>query len=192
MSGIPLRLGCLAAFVCYAPSVTAADLDRVKLRKQLVLHEGKQEKVYKDSEGIPTIGVGFNLKRNGAKKQIKDLGLNFDKVIAGEQTLSDTQIEKLLDADIDSAIASCKTVFPKLTDLSDVRQRVLADMMFNLGRKRFQGFKKLIEAVKEGKFDVAADEMKDSKWYKQVKKRGIRLEGMMRTDRDSDDVPGTS
>lgn len=184
MPSSAFRLGCLTAVMSLVQAATAADLDRDKLQKQLILHESKEAKVYKDSEGIPTIGVGFNLKRAGAKKQIEDLGLDYNKVLAGEQALTDHQIEKLLDADIDSAIASCKAVFPKFADLSDVRQRVLVDMMFNLGKARFEEFKKMIAAVKEGKYAVAADEMKDSKWYKQVKTRGQRLEAMMRTDMD--------
>lgn len=182
----PMHIGfyCLLVVLLVAPIMGAAELDRAKLRKQLILHEGKKPKVYKDSEGIPTIGVGFNLRRPDAKQRIEELGLNYNKVLAGEQALSDAQIDKLLEADIDAAINACVKVFPNFTELSDVRQRVLADMMFNLGRSRFEGFKKMIVAVKEGKFEAAADEMKNSKWYKQVKIRGGRLETMMRTNTD--------
>ena len=186
MHATALFLGCLMALAWLAPPAAATDLDRAKLKKQLVLHEDRKTKVYNDSEGIPTIGVGFNLKRDGAKKRIESLGLNYAKVVAGEQELSDPQIDELLDADIDSAVASCKAVFPKFADLSDVRQRVIADMVFNLGRAKFEGFEKMITAVKEEKFDTAADEMKRSKWYKQVKTRGTRLEAMMRTNREGE------
>jgi len=165
----------------------ASEIDFNKLRNQLILHEGKKPKVYEDSEGIPTIGVGFNLKRVGAKKIIEELGLSYDKVLAGEQILTDEQINKLLDADINTALTSCKAIFQNFSDLSDVRQRVLVDMMFNLGKPRFEAFKKMIAAVKDGKYGVAADEMKESKWYKQVKTRGVRLEAMMRTDMDQRD-----
>ena len=63
---------------------------------------------------------------------------------------------------MDTAIADSKSVFRKFTDLSDVRQRVIVDMMFNLGKSRFLGFKKMIDAVKADDFAKAADEMKDS------------------------------
>jgi lysozyme len=59
-------------------------------------------------------------------------------------------------------------------------------MMFNLGKPRFEGFKMMITHVKAGDFSKAADEMKNSKWYKQVGDRGKRLEAMMRTDKDSE------
>ena len=74
--------------------------------------------------------------------------------------------------------------FPNFAGLSDVRQRVLVDMMFNLGKPRLEKFKKMIANVNKGDFAKAADEMKDSKWYTQVKKRGRVLEQMMRTDSD--------
>ena len=51
---------------------------------------------------------------------------------------------------MDTAIADSKSVFPKFTDLSDVRQRVIVDMMFNLGKTEVPGFKKMIDAVKAG------------------------------------------
>jgi GH24 family phage-related lysozyme (muramidase) len=171
------------AFVL-APAAGAGELDREKLDKQLRKHEAKRTKMYKDTEGVPTIGVGFNLKRPDAKEKIEKLGLNFDKVLAGEQELSDKQIDQLLKDDIDAAIADCKKVFPNFAGLSDVRQRVLVDMMFNLGKPRLEKFKKMIANVNKGDFAKAADEMKDSKWYTQVKKRGRVLEQMMRTDSD--------
>jgi lysozyme len=176
----------IIGFWLVADCTRAAELDRDKLAHQLIKHEGKRTKVYKDSEGIPTIGVGFNLTRADAKKKIEDLGLDYLKVKAGEQELSEAQVSKLLKADIDNAIADCMSVFPKFSDLSEVRQRALADMMFNLGKERFSKFHKLIANVKEGKYLEAADEMKTSKWYEQVKARGRTLESMIRTGKDSD------
>ncbi|HEX4612695.1 MAG TPA: glycoside hydrolase family protein [Urbifossiella sp.] len=166
------------------PAADAAELDRGKLIAQLVQHEGKKAKAYKDTAGHPTIGVGFNLDRADAKKKIEALGLNFEKVKAGAQELTDQQITRLLDADIEAAMAECKAVFPGFSDLSDVRQRVLADMMFNIGRTKAEQFQKLIAAVAAKDFGKAADEMKNSAWYRQVGMRGRELEQMMRTDTD--------
>lgn len=177
-----LIAGLAAVLVC--GPIAGAEIARGKLRAQLIKHEGKRNKTYKDSAGILTIGVGFNLTRADAKRKIESLGLDYEKVKAGNQVLSDAQIDKLLDADMDAAIADCKGVFPKFADLSEVRQRAIADMMFNLGRKRFEGFTKMIANVKAGDFAKAADEMKASKWYDQVKTRGKTLEAMIRADAD--------
>ena len=175
---------CLLRLCCVTAS--AADLDRDKLRTQIIKHEGKRCTVYLDSAKPPnpTIGVGFNLNRKDAKQKIEALGLDFNKVLAGRQSLTEEQVMKLLEPDIDRAIADCKAVFPGFADLSDVRQRVFVDMMFNLGKGRFEGFEKMIAAVKDADFARAADEMKDSEWYTQVKQRGIDLVDMMRNDRD--------
>jgi lysozyme len=183
MRPLTTTLACALALASIGPTAAGADLDRAKLRAQLIKHEGKKAKVYKDTEGNPTVGVGFNLNRAGAKAKIEALGLNFEQVKAGKQELSEKQISKLLEDDIDAA-KDCKAVFPKFADLSDVRQRVLADMMFNVGKGKFEGFKKMIAAVKAGNFATAADEMKDSKWYGQVGRRGKTLEAMMRSGKD--------
>lgn len=175
--------GCLI-WLLFAAASREGDLDRDKLVKQLETHEGRKAKVYMDTAGNPTIGVGFNLNKVDAKMRIERLGLDFAKIKTGKQELTEAQINKLLGEDIDTAVTDCQALFPKFADLSDVRQRVLADMMFNLGRTKFEEFKKMIENIKAEKFAAAADEMKASKWYKQVKARGKTLEAMMRTDKD--------
>ncbi|WP_428307979.1 M15 family metallopeptidase [Lacipirellula sp.] len=155
--------------------------DREKFRVQLAEHEGTRESVYEDSLGIPTIGVGFNLRREDASSSVESVGADYDRLLSGDDKLDDKQIAALLDRDIEEVLKQCHLVFPKFDELSDVRQRVLADMMFNLGPVRFRSFKKMIAAVEEGDFEAAADEMENSKWHDQVKSRAVRLEGRMRT-----------
>jgi lysozyme len=137
-------------------------LDRQKLKAQLELHEGKKPKVYLDSQGIPTIGIGRNLRDKG---------------------LTEVEIEFLLDNDIDECESDLKT-FDWWDDLDDVRQRVLLDMRFNLGPSKFRGFKRTLKAVQDGKYTDAAKFMLDSKWAKQVKGRARRLALMMEHGRD--------
>lgn len=168
--------------VALATSVHA--LDKEKICRQLERHEGKRAKVYKDSLGIPTVGIGFNLQRGDAKSKIEGLGLDYQKVLAGEQPLTDAQIHVLLVADVETAVADCEKLFANFGSLDDVRQRVLADMMFNLGTTRLGKFKKLKAAVEAGDYAKAGDEMMDSTWYDQVKSRGTTLVDMMRTGVD--------
>ena len=59
-------------------------------------------------------------------------------------------------------------------------QRVCINMAFNLGRNRLSKFKKMITAVNEGNYQKAADEMIDSKWYRQVGRRSEELVEIMR------------
>ena len=48
--------------------------------------------------------------------------------------------------------------------MSEGRQLVFANMLFNLGLARFKGFKGMLARAKEGRYSEAADEMVDSKW----------------------------
>ena len=60
------------------------------------LNEGYCHHVYKDNlRHIPTIGVGFNLLKEGAQKQIESVGANYNAVLNGSQNLTDTQIKEL-------------------------------------------------------------------------------------------------
>ena len=59
-------------------------------------------------------------------------------------------------------------------------QHILANMMFNMGRPRLSGFKKFNAAVAAGEWEEAAEEMIDSRWYRQVTNRADRLVTRMR------------
>ena len=108
-----------------------------------------------------TIGYGWNLEANGLPKDVCEELLE-EKVYTLEK-----QLEKL----------------EWYRDLNRLRQKVIIDMFYNLGNDLFE-FEKMIRAIKEGNFERAAAEMKDSKWHDQVKTRAIRLEEMMRTGQD--------
>ena len=138
-------------------------MNRDRLIDQLRLHEGVEKTVYDDSEGIPTIGVGRNLRDRG---------------------LSDDEIDYLLSNDIDIVVRELDNVMPWWKDLDEVRQRVLCDLVFNLGMPRFSGFKKSISYMKQQMWDQAANELLDSKWARQVGRRAERLSEMMRTGND--------
>ena len=53
-------------------------------------------------------------------------------------------------------------------------------MMFNLGYPRLSKFKGMRSGVDEKNWDKAADEMVDSRWYRQVPNRANRLVERMR------------
>jgi len=130
----------------------------VKLQKELEQDEGRRNKPYPDSEGILTIGVGYNL----------------------EKGLPDTIIDQLFCLSTNEAIEDAESLFKGYKDLTAARQRVVVNMAFNLGRSRLKGFKKMIQAVRDHKWEEAAAEMLDSKWHDDVGKRAERLAKMMR------------
>jgi lysozyme len=130
-----------------------------ELKAQLVRHEGMVLKVYRDSLGIPTIGVGRNLQ---------DVGVSEDEAML------------LLDNDLLGVFNDLDRYCPWWRGMSETRQMVLADMCFNMGIKRLMGFLKTLSAMQGGRYEVAAVEMLDSKWAKQVGKRAQTLSEMMK------------
>ena len=130
-----------------------------KLIAELRRDEGVRNKVYKDSLGIETIGVGRNLVDRG---------------------LSDDEIDHLLANDIDIAEAEASELVPNFDFLTDARQRVLVNMCFNMGKTRLSKFVRFLDAIEHENFERAAEEMLDSRWAVQVGARADRLADMMR------------
>jgi len=134
------------------------NLDAIK--KQLTVHEGRKSFPYQDTVGKVTIGVGWNLTDNG---------------------LPDSIIDDLLDLSIGKAELDLDETFPWWRDLDEVRQRVLLDMCFNMGINKLAKFKRTLGAIRQQKWNEAAEFMLDSLWATQVGKRAKRLAHMMRT-----------
>lgn len=134
-----------------------------KLKALLIGHEDLRLKPYPDTEGKLTIGVGRNLTDNG---------------ISREEAMI------LFDNDLTHALDDAESLVDRWDDLGDVRQRVLVDMAFNLGRTKLAKFKKTFKAINAGLFAMAAREMLDSRWKDQVGARAIKLSEMMRTGED--------
>ncbi len=135
-------------------------VDREKLRLELVRDEGLKLQPYKDTVGKLTIGIGRNLSDKG---------------------ISEEEAYHLLENDIDEVLASLDKKLPWWRELDSVRQRVLANMAFNMGIATLLTFKQTLKAIKEKRWVDAADGMAQSKWANQVGKRAARLIRMMET-----------
>lgn len=133
--------------------------------------EGRRPHVYTDTRGHLTIGVGFNLDRADARARIGALGVNYEDLRSGALDLTDDQITKLLEQDVSEAIDAASDSVNNLADLPRAKQIVLVDMAFNLGAAGLRGFRKMIEAIQEERWEDAAVEMENSTWYSQVGKR---------------------
>lgn len=134
-------------------------MNRSRLSKQLEVDEGRRRRLYKDSVGKLTIGVGRNIEDRG---------------------LRDDEIDLMLSNDIDEAIGIARALVVNFDQLDDVRQEIVTNMALNLGMTRLGGFKQFIGALIRFDFQRATTEMMDSKWYEQVGDRGKRLARAMR------------
>ena len=120
----------------------------------LIKHEGLRNIIYYDSLGIPTIGVGRNLKDRGVTNAEALFMLNND-IVDFTQQLSDRLY--WFDAQPDQA------------------KLVLIDMAFNLGLAGLLQFHKTLEYFKNNDYKNAAIEMKNSHWYNEVPNRADDL-----------------
>lgn len=156
------------------------------LENMLILNEGLEPTAYTDTRGFRTVGVGFNLDRGpDARADIAALGLNYDRVRAGTQSITEPQARTLLRDDLNDAIGGARRFASNFDQLSFDRQAVLVDMCFNLGEDGLKEFKQLRRAVERGDWTAAAAEMRDSRWYEQVGDRGPRMTEIMRTGNGS-------
>jgi len=121
--------------------------------------EGLRLKLYKDSVGKLTIGIGHCIEDDG----ITEAMANF-----------------ILDEDIALHRAQASSL-PMFYSLDPVRQDVLVNMVFNMGLPRVKGFVKMLAALADQDWEEAASEMRDSKWAMQVGNRAIELAQMIRT-----------
>lgn len=139
-----------------------ADMDRAKLREELVKDEGQKLHAYRDSVGLYTIGVGHLL---GNTPRMLD-------ITVGESAA-------LLDRDIDNAEALAWSLVQNQEVWgNDVRSRAMVNMAFNLGNHLLT-FKDFLVAVNASEWEHAAAEMLDSRWAKQVGARAERLAQMI-------------
>lgn len=129
------------------------------LQDMLIRHEGLKLKPYTDTVGKLTIGVGRNLD---------DAGITYGEAM------------KMLDNDIARCMNECVHAFPWFSDLNDERKAVLLNMCFNMGITKLLKFKKFLEAMSQDNYNVAAIEMMESLWAKQVGRRALELANLMR------------
>lgn len=148
-----------------APPMPAGDdpVDHSRLRAQLGLHEGVRDKIYTDSVGKVSGGIGRNLTDKGFRQD---------------------EIDLMYRNDVAESIAELDRVLPWWRRLDEVRRRVLVDMMFNMGAPTLLGFKNTLGMVERGQYREAAENMLASKWSAQTGGRARRLAAMMGSGMD--------
>lgn len=140
--------------------------DDPTLIAELRRDEGVEYIPYLDTVDVRTVGVGHNLKA----KPIP---------IGWTYPLTDEQVDWLLADDLKTVFDGLDKNLPWWRGLDYPRQRVLANMAFNLGIAGLMGFRNTLAAVQQGRYSSAGAGMAASKWADQVGKRADRLVDMM-------------
>lgn len=148
-------------------------------KQMLRRNEGEHAKVYTDSEGNPTIGVGFNLTRPDVAKRLRAVKTTKARMLAGE-LLSDSQIDWLLDADLTDVLQDLVTLFPRFDEMPIKAQFVLIDLRFNCGPAGLRTFVNTLTAFKTAQWNDAAERLASSQWAEQVGDRADRAINMLR------------
>ena len=130
-----------------------------KAADYIELNEGYRRYKYVDTVGVETIGIGFNL----------------------EEGLSHEESVKILQMRMDKFIEELTRTIPAYRSLGTIRKIVLVDMAYNLGISRLLKFKKMLAALDDRNFELAAEELLDSTYARQVKGRAQRNAHMMST-----------
>lgn len=143
-------------------------------------HEGVKPKMYYDSQGVPTIGVGFNLNRADSTQKLQAVGANAQSVKTGKAVLTDDQISKLLIQDLTSAQRDAQVLVQNWNALPDSVKGVLVEMTFNLGKRGLSEFQNFLGYINSGNFQKAGDEMLRSSWARQVGNRAVTLSNIVK------------
>ena len=144
-------------------------MDINKLREEIEYDQGSVNKIYLDHLGLPTFGIGHLVTE-------WDEEYGFE---VGTDVSEDRCIEAL-NSDIENVLSDYHRLYPDFDDLPEEVQRIVANMMLNMGRPRLSKFKGMKRGVDAKDWNAAADEMVDSRWYRQVTKRADRLVERMR------------
>ena len=135
-----------------------------KLREEIAADEGEVHEIYLDHLGLATFGIG-HLVRDDDPESGLPVGTPVDN----------DRVVEAFESDIETVLSDCNKLYPDFNDLPEEAQRVIANMMFNMGRPRLSKFKGMKSGVDARDWDRAADEMVDSRWYRQVTNRADRL-----------------
>ncbi|MBY4869838.1 glycoside hydrolase family protein [Burkholderia anthina] len=133
--------------------------DGAKLKAELTRDEDRRYRIYTDTVGKVSGGIGRNLTDKGFR---------------------DNEIDLMYQNDIAETEAWLDRNLSWWSSLDPVRQRVMMNMAFNMQGKLL-GFRKFLAAAQRGDWNGAATEMLDSRWARQVGDRAKRLASMMRS-----------
>ena len=140
-----------------------------QLREEVAADEGCVYVVYLDHLGLATFGIG-HLVIDTDEEYVAEVGT----------PVSEERVNHSFNNDVQAVLMDCYQLYEDFDDLPEEVQLIIANMMFNMGRPRLSKFKGMKRGVDARDWNAAADEMVDSRWYKQVTNRAKRLVKRMR------------
>ena len=140
------------------------------LEEQLIRDEGEVLHLYYDDLGVPTIGIGCNLR---------DVRVPQD--LAAQITITPGASRALFLLRLADAKRELAAGLPWTVNLDDARRDALYNLCFNMGLGGLRAFTRMLAAMEHGDYARAAVELLDSRYATQVGARAQRLALQIRT-----------
>lgn len=123
--------------------------------------------IYRDSVGKRTTGYGFNIDDSTVRQALPQ------DVISGNRNITRNEANRLFDTLYSNAARDAKNYLGEdsFNRLNNRQKDIMTDMAYNMGFNRLSGFNNLKNSIQRGDYGKAANDMKDSRWYRQVGRR---------------------
>lgn len=151
--------------------------------EMLRIDEGLELELYTDTEGFWTVGIGHLVTKNPSLATAK---AELDKMVGRKcfGRITKEEAEKLFNQDVDSAtrgILGNAKLAPVYNSLDAVRRCALINMVFQMGVAGVAGFSNSLRMLQQKRWDEAAVNLAQSKWYRQTPNRAKRVIGTFKT-----------
>ena len=143
-------------------------MEMSRLLKSVKKHEGYRNKVYLDSLGKRTVGVGH---------------LCVEDFWVDDREYSEDMLMNILKNDLKNAIEGAEELCSNCPVLEDLAKETIIEMVFQLGKSGVSKFRNMWKALKHDppNYEQASIEMLDSRWAKQTPGRAKEMSEHMRS-----------
>ena len=138
-----------------------------RLKDSVKQHEGYRNKVYLDTLGKRTVGVGH---------------LCVEDFWEDDKEYDEKFLLEILEKDLGQAIIGARELMMEhgCMDINEKAEEILIEMVFQLGKTGVSKFKNMWKALSELNYVGASYEMLDSKWAKQTPNRAKSMAKIMK------------
>ena len=139
-----------------------------RLMESVKKHEGYRNKVYLDTLGKRTVGVGH---------------LCVEDFWEDDKEYEEKFLMEILADDLQNAIKGARELKEEhsCTDIDEIAQEILDEKVFQLGKNGVSKFRNMWKALAEKNYIGASFEMLDSKWAKQTPNRAKSMAELMKS-----------
>jgi len=129
-------------------------------------HEGYRNKVYLDTLGKRTVGVGH---------------LCVEDFWEDDKEYEEKFLMTILEHDLQTAIKGAQDLMSEngCTDIDEIAEELIIEMIFQLGKTGVSKFRNMWKHLSALEYSAAASEMLDSRWAKQTPNRAQAMSAQM-------------